>query len=77
MSELRTELAELELEGLDLDTLEIQETGHVVNRGELESLTLGHGMIEVGASVALDVPEPIQAELSACCSCCYVCCCAG
>jgi len=62
MHELSTELAELELEGLDLDTLEIQD----IERSQgLELLTTGHGMVEIGASV---LPW-------GCCSCCLPCCC--
>lgn len=64
MHELSTELAELELEGLELDTLEIQD---VAREKGLESLTTGHGMVEIGASV---LPEY-------CCSCCVPCCCCG
>lgn len=60
MSELQIELANLELDGLELDELEL-----VSSEETLESMTVGHGMVEIGASAGLDL----------CCSCCLVCCC--
>lgn len=55
----------LELEGLDLENLEIEEMELLVDEAGLESLTVGHGMVEIGASV---LP-------ALCCSCCIPCCC--
>ncbi|WP_376796041.1 thiomuracin/GE37468 family thiazolyl RiPP peptide [Thermogemmatispora sp.] len=63
MEELKRELANLTLEELRLDELSIQPLD--AGQSGLEALTLGHGMIEIGASV---LPE-------ACCSCCIPCCC--
>jgi hypothetical protein len=70
MSELNTELAKLDLDGLDLDTLDIQDMELMTNKGGLEALTLGHGMIELGASIW----PKLRSDLSFCCSC--PCCCA-
>ncbi|WP_069802525.1 thiomuracin/GE37468 family thiazolyl RiPP peptide [Thermogemmatispora onikobensis] len=63
MEDLRQELSHLNLDELQLDDLSIQplEADH----SGLEALTLGHGMIEIGASI---LP-------TACCSCCIPCCC--
>jgi hypothetical protein len=72
MNESRIELADLDLDGLDLDTLDIQETGHLLNKGGLESLMLGHGMVELGASSWPLTSASILIPL--CCSCC---CCNG
>lgn len=55
----------LELESLELESLELDEIEIVSGNEALESLTLGHGMVEIGASVGD----------TACCSCCLVCCC--
>ncbi|WP_287265416.1 thiomuracin/GE37468 family thiazolyl RiPP peptide [Thermogemmatispora sp.] len=64
MNELHGELAQLELEGLSLDSLEIEDL-KLSSEGGLELLTTGHGMVEIGAS----------SGQTACCSCCIVCCC--
>ncbi|MBX5457524.1 MAG: hypothetical protein IRZ31_11535 [Thermogemmatispora sp.] len=63
MEDLKQELAHLTLDELQLDELSIQPL--TADRDGLEALTLGHGMIEIGASV---LPE-------GCCSCCIPCCC--
>jgi hypothetical protein len=64
MQELHSELAQLELESLSLEDLEIE--GVVLpSEGGLELLTTGHGMVEIGAS----------SGQAACCSCCLACCC--
>lgn len=62
MSELHLELSNLELDDLELDSLDIES---VEREKGLESLTTGHGMVEIGASYGD----------TACCSCCLVCCC--
>jgi len=62
MNELHLELTALELNDLELDALDFESVG---NEKGLESLTTGHGMVEIGASVGD----------TACCSCCLVCCC--
>lgn len=74
MDKLHTEFTKLELDGLDLDTLEIQGMELVTPENSLESLMLGHGMIEVGASVKLS-SAAVSPDVSLSCSCCISCCC--
>lgn len=66
---LNPDLAELEIEGLDVALLEIESFEFNAetqpDNTDLDSLTTGHGMTEIGGSVF-----PIG-----CCSCCLPCCC--
>lgn len=54
------EMPSLELESLDLESLDLDEVKTISNAEALESLVIGHGMVEIGAS---------------CCSCGWACCC--
>lgn len=60
------EMPLLEVESLDLESLDFNEIKVVSSSEALESLVIGHGMVEVGASCCGCAP-------ACCCSCICVC----
>jgi hypothetical protein len=65
MSEFQNKLAQLDLEEIELDGLEIEDVDSLSNEFGLEALTIGHGLTEIGAS----------SGASSCCCCCPCCSC--
>ncbi len=56
----------LEVDNLDLESLDFNEIKVVSSSEALESLVIGHGMVEVGASCC-------HCGVACCCSCICVC----